>query len=252
MNYGNILAFVQIAVAFNLGLFYLKKDDRFTEYFQRFIDMLSPAVNEATEKEQDREEYYKNTISNLDKLKDENSEGKRNKLRKENAKAKATYDKLSYLTNKQSFLYPYLPCFGLFSGIYSLMLLLNVGLFDTCIDTYCNLKELTIVWAETVIFLQLVIYFRISHEKNETTVNINITIATLFLVILLFITGILVLFRWLPIHINVYINYDILLLGCVLTAYIPGIALAYIILSRTVNILFFYHRYKCYLKKICL
>ena len=54
MNYGNILAFIQIAVAFNLGLFYLKKDDRYSTYFQRFIDMLSSSVKETMNKETER------------------------------------------------------------------------------------------------------------------------------------------------------------------------------------------------------
>lgn len=249
MNYGNILAFIQIAVAFNLGLFYLKKDDRYSTYFQQFIDMLSSSVKETMNKETERKNKNEESISNLQQeLQDEELKMEKiNRLRIKNAKAEAAYKKLSFLIDKKSFMFPYLPCFGLFSGIYSLTLLLNVGLFDTCIDTYCNLKELIIVWAEMVILLQLVIYLRINREKNETTININITIASLLYVILLFITGILVVIGCLPIHIDLYINYDIIILACTLTAYIPGIALAYIILSRTVNILYCYHRYKHYL-----
>ena len=89
MNYGNILAFIQIAVAFNLGLFYLKKDDRYSTYFQRFIDMLSSSVKETMNKETERKNKNEESISNLQQeLQDEELKMEKiNRLRIKNAKA---------------------------------------------------------------------------------------------------------------------------------------------------------------------
>lgn len=172
MDLVNLLAFVQVAVVFNFGLFFLKRQNTYSDVKEEFLRYLNAF----------KDGYSQNAKSIIDAPIDNES----TELAIEKEYVKTYYNRIRFLTLDEDKDYLMLPCMGLFSGFYSLLFLFIVGIEGwTYADKATNLLMLM---SQLVLVMDIASYLYLRDKEEERWVRR----AIMRLVIIFFLLGITV------------------------------------------------------------
>lgn len=174
LNYANLLAFIQVGVAFNFGLLYLKKKNVFKDIYDEFLRYVGAVASDCIKQ---ADELMKLVKANMPQ-----------DIRTEKAKLNNYEKKLRYLCS-HDFRYPYLPCLGLYSGIYGFIALFLIGGLGWCYDRF--LMDLIIVFAELVAIMEVIAIYQLYSIKNDKANRYFILVNLAWFVIL---SGIVLIF----------------------------------------------------------
>lgn len=154
----NLLAFVQVAVVFNFGLFFLRRQNTYSDVKKEFLNYLKAYKDGYSEN-------AKNAIEN--RIENESSE-----ISIEREYVNKYYGRLEFLTKEEDHDYLVLPCVGLFSGIYSLLFLLIIGIDGWYYEdkTY----NMLLLISQIVLIMNFVSYFKLHDNDDEMTVRRDI------------------------------------------------------------------------------
>lgn len=225
MSLVNLLAFVQVAVVFNFGLFFLRRRNTFSDVKMEFLDYLNAY-----------KEGYSQRAKNIIEEQNEN-DSYATILEKENVNT--YYNRIEYLTKEEDQDYLVLPCVGLFSGVYSLLFLLIVGLEGWMFEdkTY----NMLLLMAQVVLFMNLYSCFKLRKDGNEMMVRRQI----IKHVALFFILGLLAILLSCFDCLFQVINCPdtVLAISTILVVYFPALLLVYVTLKSISS--FLYNQLMC-------
>lgn len=149
LNYANFLSVIQIAVALNFGLLYLKKGNAFRNIYKEILLYFAAFVHSST--------------INAGKQTKRVRAGMTKEIRTQKALVQGLQNKLADLTGRD-FNFPFIPCLGLFSGIYAVALLLLIAMFG---KENVLLQNYIAVFAEIVFVMDLLAIIQMYYSKNQ-------------------------------------------------------------------------------------
>lgn len=225
LNLVNLLAFVQVAVVFNFGLFFLRRQNTFSDVKKEFLKYLNAY-----------REGYSQSAKNI--IEDQN-ENDTTETILEKEYVHTYYNRIEYLTKEEDKDYLVLPCIGLFSGLYSLLFLLIVGIDGWIFDdkTY----NMLLIMAQVVLFMDLFSCFKLHEDADEMVVRRQI----FKYVIIFFVLGLLAfLLSCFDCMFHVINCPDtVLAFSSIVVVYFPALLLVYTTLKSTST--FLYNQLMC-------
>lgn len=221
----NLLAFVQVAVVFNFGLFFLRRQNTFSDVKKEFLKYLNAY-----------REGYSQSAKNI--IEDQNENDTMETIL-EKEYVHTYYNRIEYLTKEEDKDYLVLPCIGLFSGLYSLLFLLIVGIDGWIFDdkTY----NMLLIMAQVVLFMDLFSCFKLHEDADEMVVRRQI----FKYVIIFFVLGLLAfLLSCFDCMFHVINCPDtVLAFSSIVVVYFPALLLVYTTLKSTST--FLYNQLMC-------
>lgn len=179
INCANLLAFIQIAVAFDFGLLWLKDS-------HIFCQMHSSLKRECNK-------FVATTLTSAHQIYERLEGNSDTEARIQRARVKGNIDKLESLVNAETNWgkYAYL---GLYSGIYGLLCLFIIGLFGCKYDSYG--KDFLLIFGEILCIIEFFTLFQLSNMGRSSASHFKILnkIAKLFGIIL--ITSVFIYLDW--------------------------------------------------------
>ena len=139
MNCINLLAFIQIAIAFDFGLLYFSNTHIFKALHKGFIKELIALGRKNVEEGK--------------KICKEHEKTSKIPVRKGRADLADTLDKISYRTNPKNTNWGKYSYLGLYSGLYGLLCLLVIGLQGNSFDNVC--QNFLLIFSEIVIVFEI-------------------------------------------------------------------------------------------------
>ena len=225
LNLVNLLAFVQVAVVFNFGLFFLRRQNTFSDVKKEFLKYLNAY-----------REGYSQSAKNI--IEDQNENDTMETIL-EKEYVHTYYNRIEYLTKEEDKDYLVLPCIGLFSGLYSLLFLLIVGIDGWIFDdkTY----NMLLIMAQVVLFMDLFSCFKLHEDADEMVVRRQI----FKYVIIFFVLGLLAfLLSCFDCMFHVINCPDtVLAFSSIVVVYFPALLLVYTTLKSTST--FLYNQLMC-------
>lgn len=155
MDLVNLLAFVQVAVVFNFGLFFLKRQNTYSDVKEEFLRYLNAF----------KDGYSQNAKNIIDTPVENDS----TELAIEREYVKTYYDRLRFLTLDEDKDYLMLPCMGLFSGFYSLLFLFIVGIEGWTYEE--KSINLLLVMSQLVLVMDIASYLYLRDKDEDTSVR---------------------------------------------------------------------------------
>ncbi len=218
LNYANLLSFVQVAVVFNFGLFFLRDRNTFKNVCIEFLLYLGASA----------ELDIKNALKEIKRVRKTMPD----EIKLEKEKTKAYYQKLKDILYYKESDYFFLPCIGLFSGTYGLTFLLLTGLTGWEYDSF--ITNLILVSGETTLLFNVLSSIILYNKTNEKEVR-YIILRNVSLYILSCIASIILVVFDLLFHILYAVDHVIVLLT-IGVVYFPAIVLVSISIAKMVKV----------------
>lgn len=232
-NLANLLSFVQIAVVFNFGLFFLRGKNTFREICTEFNLYLGALANDCLN-------YSIKEVRRVRKTMPEDI-----RIQKEKTHKYYLYLKTQIIDKDESFFV--LPCIGLFSGSYSLLFLFSGGLFGWELDGL--ITDVLLVMAQVVLMMNICSLLQLRNKmEEEKKVRYIIMINVIWFILICIISFLFISFGWVYPFFN-YIDYAILTF-VVLTVYFPAILLVLISLKKMFFLIYYQYMCNCHTKKL--
>lgn len=236
LDYGNLLAFVEIVIAFNGGLIFLKQNDNVLNKIGcSFLRFTEGIVRNFYEEASDAENF-------LNRLPFFEEKKLQEMIDRMNLEVKKIKPLLENVVNKSnmSYLYSCIPYLGLYSGIYGLAFLLIIGLLGWCLDDF--LKDYILVLGEVVGFWEALtmayLYYHykcvndnMSDDKKQYFFFANIA----WFIFFVFIATLVTVLGWV---IPFYSDFDTPLLLSLLVVCFPIIVLAIFAVYRFILVIY--------------
>lgn len=228
-NLANLLSFVQIAVVFNFGLFFLRGKNTFKEVCAEFDLYLGSLAKGC----------LNNSIKEVRRVRKAMPED----IRAQKEKTHKYYRLLKALLESKEKDFFILPCIGLFSGTYSLLFLFSGGLSGWKYDGL--ITDTLLVMAQIVLMMNIVSFLqlrkRTAKGAREKDVRYIIMINVVWFILLCLIAFLLVSVGWVYPFFN-HIDYAVLTF-VILTVYFPAILLVLMSLKKMIFLI--YCQYMC-------
>lgn len=224
----NLLALIQLSVAFNLGLFYLGKQHSFSAIFELFMKECQTTNQSILNDSLTQMPMRITNSSDCIKAKAGELEKSWNKLYSD------TYD------DDRSFLKGGFGITGLYAGIYGLMCLLCIAILHSKYDLYA--KDFIIISGEIILILQVVVCLKYRLPRYKDTEYHGFWAPLLAIVFAIIITGLLLKFD-LVLRCFDGFNAPMLVLILIVTSLPTFVFMSYMALIR-ISVLHQYHKCK--------
>lgn len=176
MNSVNLLAFIQIAVAFDFGLVYLSNSHIFTNILNSFLAEMEKAARPTLGEAQD---LYNRTDHH-----------RQLKVRAKRAELADVINNLKYLLDPANIRWDKYAYTGIYSGVYGLLCLLLIGLKDCRIDSF--IQNFLLISGEVILFFQFLNLIQLSGISNRQISVIKVMRKMLWLGIILVVCALMV------------------------------------------------------------
>lgn len=221
LNYANFLSIIQVAVALNFGLLYLKKGNAFRNIYKEVLQYFAAFVHSSTN----------NASMQTRRVRS----GMPIEIREQKALVKRIQNKLADLTGRD-YNFPFIPCLGIFSGFYAIVLLLLIAMFGKENEL---LQNYIAVFAEIVCTMDLLaiiqMYRSKKQDENEYKARFYVVMNILWFFIFSIIGFILTTYDW---TFHCIPNFSYLFFFALFVVYIPSIWLLSEIICTWVRVIF--------------
>ena len=175
MNCANLLAFIQVAVAFDFGLVFFKDSNTMKYIHSSFMEELRAK--------------YKGIIQKATKLIETEIPGINDRQREHRAILEDALKVLKTKTDSKQGNWGKYAYLGLFGGIYGLVCLLGIGMFDLFGDEFNSiLQAFLLMSAEAILLIDAVAVFGLHFMENKDASMTKILGKTAWLIPILIVT----------------------------------------------------------------
>lgn len=175
----NLLAFVQIAVAFNFGLFYLKENNSLTILHKNY--------------QKDLMTLAQDTINSADQTLIDAKSCKDRECRTSCARLEECVKKLKYMTDKGTKWDEY-AFLGLYAGVYGLFCLFFIGWAGCQHEPFA--QRYLLIIAQFCIFFEILLWIRICVEEDNHITSVSAYRDILILTMIISVGAIFAFFDW--------------------------------------------------------
>ena len=177
MDFINLLAFIQIAVAFDFGLIYLSESHILNNIIISFLSEIK--------------ESYEPKLKTARLISERTYRHKELRIRKKRAELIDVVNNIDFILNPENIRWDKYAYTGIFSGVYGLLALLCIGLKGCRYDSH--IIDFLLISGEVILLYQFITLIQLSNVKNKSISYVKVLYKMIWLFAVLALSAIMVL-----------------------------------------------------------